>query len=78
MATTNIEERKLELIRWLSVIEDPSLLERLVELKEQDTADWWDEASSEERESILRGLADADSGNLSSHSKARAIYEEWL
>ena len=78
MVATNLQERKLELIQWLSVIEDPSLLDRLFELKEDTTQDWWDQVSAEEKTSISKGLEDADSGNLKSHSEARAIYEKWL
>lgn len=75
---TNIQERKLELIQWLSVIEDASLLDKLAELKEQNTLDWWDEISNAERESILKGLKDADAERLKPHSEARATYEKWL
>ena len=78
MAATNIQERKLELIQWLSVIEDVSLLDKLSELKEQSTRDWWDEISDAERESISKGLEDADAGRLKPHSEARAIYEKRL
>jgi len=78
MASANIQERKLELIRWLSVIDDVSLIEKLVELKEQTTHDWWDEISDAERASISRGLGDADASRVKPHSEARAVYEEWL
>jgi len=78
MATTNIQERKLELIQWLSVIDDVSLLDKLSELKEQSTRDWWDEISDAEKESISKGIGDADAGRLRPHSEARAIYEKRL
>lgn len=74
MATTNIQERKLELIKSLSVIEDASLLDRLAESKEQSGRDWWDEISDAEKESIAKGLEDADAGRLKPHSKAQAIF----
>jgi len=78
MATISLQERKLELIQWLSVIEDVSLIDKLAELKEQSARDWWDEISDSERESISKGLEDADAGRLSPHSEARAVYEKWL
>ncbi len=77
METTNIQERKLELIQWVSVIDDVSLLDRLTDLKDQSTTDWWDEISDNEKQSISTGLADADAGNVRPHSEARAIYEKW-
>jgi len=75
---TNLQERKIELIQWLSVIDDPKLLEKIVVLKEQNSGDWWNEISETEKDSIDRGLADADSGNLKPHSEARVIYEKWI
>ena len=77
METTNIQERKLELIQWVSVIDDVSLLDKLTNLRDQSISDWWDEISDSERESISKGLADADAGNVRPHSEARAIYEKW-
>ena len=77
METTNIQERKLELIQWVSVIDDVSLLDKLTNLRDQSTSDWWDEISDSEKESISKGLADADAGNVRPHSEARAIYEKW-
>ena len=78
MSTTNIQERKLELIQWLSVIEDVSLIEKISELKEQSARDWWEDVSSAEKESIARGIEDADAGRLRPHSEAKTIYEKRL
>jgi hypothetical protein len=78
MATADIQERKLELIQWLSVIEDVSVLDKIAELKDQSTADWWDEISSAEKESISKGLEDADAGLLKPHSEAKVIYGKRL
>jgi hypothetical protein len=75
---TNLQERKIELIQWLSVIDDVKLLEKIVDLKEQNSGDWWHEISEEEKDSIDRGLANADSGKLKPHSEARSMYEKWL
>lgn len=45
---------------------------------EQNARDWWDIISDAERESISKGLKDANGGWLRSHSEARAIVEEAL
>lgn len=74
----NIEQRKIELIQWLSVIDDAALIDRVAELKNESESDWWSEISEAERTSIDKGLADADAGKLTSHSEARTIYEKWL
>lgn len=73
---TSIQERKLELIQWLSLIDDVTLLDKVSNLKEQSSRDWWDEISDAEKESISQGLKDAEAGQFKSHSEARAIYEK--
>ncbi len=74
---TNLQERKIELIQWLSLIDDDKLLEKIVDLKKQNSVDWWNEISEAEKDSIDRGLADADLGKLKPQSEARSIYEKW-
>ena len=78
MATANIQERKLELIQWLSVIDDISLIEKVAKIRDDSVTDWWNEISESEKESIAIGIKDADSGSLKPHSEARAKYEKWL
>jgi len=78
MSIASIQERKLELIQWLSVIEDASLLDKIAELKDQSSLDWWDRISDAEKESISKGLEDAEAGRLKPHSEARAIYDKRL
>ncbi len=74
----NLHERKLELIQWLSVIEDGSLLDKIAALREQNSRDWWNEISDAEKSSISKGIEDADAGNLKPNSEARDVYEKWL
>ncbi len=76
--TTNIQERKIELIQWLSVIDDISLLDKINDLKVQSDGDWWEGLADDEIMSITKGLADAEQGKLRPHSDAREIYQKWL
>lgn len=78
MSTPNIQERKLELIQWVSVIEDVELIDKLSAFKEAESSDWWNEISDEEKASIQKGVQDADAGRIKSHTEAKAIYEKWL
>ncbi len=78
MATGNIQERKLELIQWLSVVDDAALIEKVAKLRDESVSDWWSEISEAEKESIAKGIEQADAGQLRSHSDARAKYEKWL
>lgn len=74
----NIQNTKLELIQWISTLEDSSLLEKLQELRQTDNKDWWNDISELEKESIQKGISDAKIGNVTPHSEARKIYEKWI
>jgi len=73
-----IQNKKLELIQWLSSLEDLNIINKIVELKAGADQDWWNNLSDEERISIEVGLANADNGKLNPHTKAKALYEKWL
>jgi hypothetical protein len=74
----NLSNRKIELIQWLSTIEDPSIIDKIMDLIQKENKDWWVSISENEKDSIEAGLKDADSGELNAHSKARKLYENWL
>ena len=74
----NIESKKLALIQWLTSLNDVSMIDKILELKQKETKDWWNEISNEEKESIEKGLSDAESGKLKPHSEIRKKYEKWL
>ncbi len=70
-----IQNKKLELIQWLSTIEDLKFLEKISDLiSHERKKDWWNELSDAEKKSIEKGIAQAESGKLNPHSKAREIY----
>ncbi|OYU79417.1 MAG: hypothetical protein CFE23_14045 [Flavobacterium sp. BFFFF1] len=77
-AELNIQSKKLELIQWLSTIEDLSVLNKIIDLKKEENKDWWNSISENEKQSIEKGLQDADAGKLNSHSKAKQLYGKWL
>ena len=74
----NIENKKKELIQWLSTLYDEAVIDKIMKLRESETSDWWREISKEEMESLEKGIKDADCGKLKSHSEARKLYEKWL
>lgn len=74
----NVLNQKLELIQWLSTIEDSSIIEKIMDIRNKESKDWWLSISQSEKESIELGLKDAKSGKLNPHSKARKLYEKWL
>ena len=70
-----IQNKKLELIQWLSTIEDLNFLDKISDMISRERKkDWWDEISDAEKQSIEKGIAQADAGKLNPHSKARKIY----
>ena len=71
-------DKKIELIQWLSTLEDKAIIEKLVKFKQQETKDWWSAASAEEQESIEKGISDAEDGKQYPHASARKLYEQWL
>lgn len=74
----NLEHKRIELIQWLTTIEDESIIKKLLKLRENEQSDWWNEISQAEKDSIHKGLDDANAGNLKSHSQAKDIYGKWL
>jgi len=74
----NLQNKKIELIQWLSTLNDKSLIDKLMKLREKERTDWWNEIASHEKASIEKGTQDADDGKLTSHSTAKKIYEKWL
>ncbi|NOZ35681.1 MAG: hypothetical protein GXO80_10335 [Chlorobi bacterium] len=74
----NIQNIKIELIQWLTTVDDSSLIQKILDLRKSQTKDWWNEISEAEKISIEKGISDADNGKLNSHNEARKIYEKWL
>lgn len=74
----DIQNKKIELIQWLSTLNDKSIIEKIMKLRESERTDWWNEISKEEKNSIEMGIRDANSGKLKSHLEAKKLYEKWL
>jgi hypothetical protein len=77
MNTQTLNE-KLELIQWLSTLEDVSVIKKLMVFKKEETKDWWNSISEEEEKSINEGIIQADNNELKPHSEARKLYGKWL
>ncbi|MDO9137415.1 MAG: hypothetical protein Q7U21_06300 [Lutibacter sp.] len=74
----NIQNKKLELIQWLSTIEDSGIIEKIMDLRKKESKDWWNLISENEKDAIDQGIKDANSGKLNPHTSARKLYEKWL
>ncbi len=67
---------KLELLQWLSRVEDKSIIEKLLKLRQR--VDREHTLSAKEKASIDKGIYDADKQDLMPHTEARKLYEKWL
>ena len=76
----NIQTEKLDLIAWISKLDDKRVIERLREIMNSYTQvkDWADTLKKEEIESIERGLKDLEEGKVHSHETARGVYAKHL
>ena len=74
----NIQNAKIELIQWLTTLEDSSLIQKIMDLRKNETKDWWNEISDAEKKSIETGISDVDNGKLKPNSDAERIYGKWL
>ncbi len=75
----NIQTKKIDLIQWLSTIEDERILDKVSDLiTNERKKDWWINATDAEKKSIEKGLSDAENGKLNPHTKAKEIYGKWL
>lgn len=74
------QSEKLELIEWLTRLDDKATIEKLKFIKENPrlTADWWNSITGAEKVSIDRGLSDIKNKRTTPHAAARKKYEKWL
>lgn len=76
----NIQTVKLDLIAWISKLNDASIIDKLSELKNEysGSTDFWDSLSQAEVDSIERGLADFEDGKIHTQEEAKKVYEKYL
>lgn len=68
---------KLELIEWLSKLEDSETINYLKVVKESNESgkDWWHDLTNEQKKGIERGLKDIDEGRVVPHEQVRSKYD---
>ena len=68
----NLQAEKLELVQAILNIDDVDLIREVKRLLKVRENDWFDELTSEQQQSVIRGLAQADKGETISHEEAIA------
>lgn len=68
----------MELIQWVSTLEDSSIIEKINEIRKSENTKLWESPSENEKQAIDSGILDADEGKINPHIKARQLYEKYL
>jgi len=71
----NLEARKINLINWISSVQEEEILAR-IEMLQKERADWWDKVSSEDKKAIHDGLQQLDKGEYYTRSQIRDKIKE--
>lgn len=71
----NLEARKLNLINWISTLQEDSILEKVEQIQKEKT-DWWDSISEKDKKAIHEGLDQLDKGEYLTHSEVRSKIKE--
>ena len=67
-----LEAIKLELIEWLTKLEDEDTIEYLKVVKDSKSEnDWWEDLTPKQKSGIERGLKDIDEGRVTSHEEVK-------
>ena len=67
----NLENRKINLINWISTIQEEDILNK-VEKIQKEKSDWWDTLANEDKDAINDGLNQLDNGESLSRSEVRS------
>ena len=70
------EALKLELIEWLTHLNDDDTITYLKIVKDssEQGCDWWQDLSGEQKAGIERGLKDIDAGRVTPHDQVKDKY----
>jgi len=49
-----------------------------IELRKNETKDWWENVSDSEKKAVELGIADADARKVKPNSEAKEIYGKWV
>ena len=69
----NASVEKLNLIHWITELQDISVLDKIRYIKENNNL-----ISASEKISIKKGIEDLQEGKVRSHLQVKKRYEKWL
>lgn len=71
----NIETRKINIINWISSLQEEDVLAKMEEIQ-KEKADWWNTVNKEDKEAISEGIEQLDKGEFITRSQARDKIKE--
>ena len=71
-----LEAIKLELIEWLTKLDDQDTIQYLKVVKDSssDDKDWWNTLSDQQKQGVERGIKDIEEGRVTSHEEVKKRY----
>ena len=71
-----LEAIKLELIEWLTMLDDQDTINYLKVVKDSasEDSDWWNALSDDQKHGIEAGLKDIDEGRVTDHEDIKRKY----
>ena len=66
--------KKIELIEWLTRLQDEKLIKKVEGVRKEAEADWWDTLTAEQQEDIEAGVADLEAGRKKDFKKVLSKY----
>ena len=73
----SIQNKKIELIQWLSTLEDVSIIDSILNLRKDVETDWWDALSKEEQQDIEQSMLQAKEGQIVDNEEVMKIFNKW-
>jgi hypothetical protein len=70
MEIMNIETRKINIINWISSLQEEDIIAKMEEIQ-KEKADWWNTVNNKDKEAINEGLEQLDKGEFLTHSQVR-------
>jgi len=74
----NIAATKIELVSKLLKTEDKELINYIKAIFSTQPKDWWEELPAPIKDSVTRGLKQAEKGETIPHARVMKKYEKWL
>ena len=71
----NFETRKINLINWISSIQEENILSQMEDIQKKNN-DWWDIISEEDKKAINDGLNQLDRGEYVTRSQVKTQIKE--